>query len=139
MEILSHLVVAKGSTCNNSFIWRGYSHCPQTIGFSGMSLSDRLPNLYGVYLPCSGMCVCFINRYSVSICSFLLSRSYQYDVIRAIDQNGIYGVLKAQVAFIGEFGDSGTVSYSISLAWEKIKTQNLKYSFYCMQIVFAPL
>ena len=85
------------------------------------------------------VCVCFINRYSVSICSFLLSRSYQYDVIRAIDQNGIYGVLKAQVAFIGEFGDSGTVSYSISLAWEKIKTQNLKYSFYCMQIVFAPL
>ena len=60
MEILSHLVVAKGSTCNNSFIWRGYSHCPQTIGFSGMSLSDRLPNLYGVYLPCSGMCVCVL-------------------------------------------------------------------------------
>lgn len=37
----------------------------------------------------------------------------------AIGQDRVYIVLKAEVG--GKFGDSGAVSYSISLAWEKIE------------------
>ena len=71
----------------------------------------------GFYLPCSGMCI--LVRHMKYVISCLLLSCFQGLMSIATGQDRIYRVLKAEVG--GKFGDSGAVSYSISLAWEKIE------------------